>query len=409
MSLFNTRVSLLHTFSVNTFRSSSQEPDYAGLSRTLLDLHRTGAALTTGALVSLLIIISQGDTWQSVEPLISLLGQIDEPLFQTAHELLMGGSADLKSAEFGRRTSKRTSEDLRNVGRERCLEGSIEVAATQKSAELEGKVSPEKMEQGASKGAGTARCQPQNGVNVSLQAVDREEASSAYKFVQLVQESEPDSRLRLGLLGRMADALWFRGLRAQAATLVRTILTQELNRPPHGRPSEVGQTPKPLEFGRSPESSDVAQKPSSPQASKPSDFGPNFRNRQTVKPSEVARTPKPSESIHTWRLDLHNLSDGGACALLMSWLHACQADVRKKRGDPPRRVEVVTGWGKHTLVGGRPAGVSSVQQLVGGILEAMGSPFKTSVVNEGAFIASGEDVRNWLDSCPAIELVDKRV
>jgi hypothetical protein len=349
-----------------------------------------------------------------VEPLISLLSQIDEPLFQIAHELLVSWSASHKSAISARRTSKRTSEGIRSVEIERSPKGSTEVAAEQKFLDWQGQVSPVKMEQGESKAAGTARCRSQdkdNAVNVALQAADGEEASTAHKFVQLVKESEPDSRLRLGLLGRMADALWFRGLRAQAATLVHTILTLELNRPPHGRPSEVGQTPKPLKFARSLEPFDFAQKPPSPQAFKPPDFGPRLSNRRTLKPSEseVALNPKPSEFIHTWRLDLHNLSDGGACALLMSWLHARQADVRKNRGYPSRRVEVVTGWGKHTLVGGRPAGVSSVQQLVGGVLEAMGSPFKTSVVNEGAFSASGEDVRNWLDSCPAIELVDKRV
>ncbi|GAQ83794.1 putative Small MutS-related domain [Klebsormidium nitens] len=291
-----------------------QDPDLESLSKTLRDLHRTSGSLPTAALVSLLILISQADTWQQIQPLVSLLGRIDGQLFQAASELL---SAEPRSPWRVLEDANRAKNDI-----------------------VRGSLDPDE--------------------EWAVQATDR--------FVRLVQAVEPDdSSLLLVLLGRTADALCFRGLRARAATLVRTVLTLELNRAPHGGPI------------------------------RPSD------------PVHVARSR---------RLDLHRLSEGGACALLLSWLRERQADVRgdailgadfdEAAGDPPAVVEIVTGWGKHSLVGGRPAGVSAVQAAVGGVLEKMGAPFETSPANEGLLVASSESVREWLTMCPAIELRDER-
>lgn len=290
--------------------------DFEGLSETLLDLHRTSGPLPTAALVSLLILISQADTWQQIQPLVSLIGRIDGQLFQAASELL---SVELQSPQ-------------------------LSLLGEANRAKVDVVKGSENLDE-----------------NWAVQITDR--------FVRLVQAVEPnDSGLRLVLLGRTADALWFRGMRARAAALVRTVLTLELNRAPDGGP---------------------------------------------VRPFD------PGHVAQSWRLDLHRLSEGGACALLLSWLRERQADVRRgpvpganvseAAGDPPALVEIVTGWGKHSLVGGRPAGVSTVQAAVGGVLKDLGAPFETSAANEGLLVASGESVRAWLKMCPASELRDERV
>ncbi|CAM6096488.1 unnamed protein product [Calypogeia fissa] len=92
-----------------------------------------------------------------------------------------------------------------------------------------------------------------------------------------------------------------------------------------------------------------------------------------------------------WIVDLHVMSIGTAVVALLRTL----AGLRERMlatGDVPDRIEIVTGWGKHSRV----SGFSKIKNVVENILQALHAPFYIDNSNVGCFVGSGQPLVDWL-------------
>ncbi|KAL3687887.1 hypothetical protein R1sor_014196 [Riccia sorocarpa] len=94
---------------------------------------------------------------------------------------------------------------------------------------------------------------------------------------------------------------------------------------------------------------------------------------------------------NNWILDLHVMSKGTAVVALCRTL----ANLRERMlstGVVPDKIEIVTGWGKHSRV----SGLSLVKNAVQNMLGALGSPFYIDSANAGCFVGAGQPLSDWL-------------
>ncbi|CAM6098596.1 unnamed protein product [Calypogeia fissa] len=92
-----------------------------------------------------------------------------------------------------------------------------------------------------------------------------------------------------------------------------------------------------------------------------------------------------------WELDMHDMFLGTASVVLFQWLR--QLKVHCVDGVPvPLTIRVVTGWGKHSDVEGRPVLKHKVLEL----LERMQSPFRIDSHNKGVLMSRGSSLKSWL-------------
>ncbi|XP_024381052.1 uncharacterized protein [Physcomitrium patens] len=92
-----------------------------------------------------------------------------------------------------------------------------------------------------------------------------------------------------------------------------------------------------------------------------------------------------------YSINLHVMSMGTALVALSRTL----SEFREKMlytGVAPERIEIITGWGKHSRV----PGASLVRQAVQNLLTALGSPFYVESSNVGCFVSHGKPLQNWL-------------
>lgn len=114
-----------------------------------------------------------------------------------------------------------------------------------------------------------------------------------------------------------------------------------------------------------------------------------------------------------WIVDLHDNSVGSAVTHFYAWLKelrlAWQVDsvvchiisensplmnfLYQWQPEVPRKICVVTGWGKHSV---RKVGEAPVKSEILAELQRLGGPFYESHENPGRIYASGRMVKKWL-------------
>lgn len=90
-------------------------------------------------------------------------------------------------------------------------------------------------------------------------------------------------------------------------------------------------------------------------------------------------------------INLHVMSMGTALVALSRTLAGFRQTMLYT-GVAPERIEIITGWGKHSRV----TGSSLVRQAVHNLLSALGSPFYVENSNVGCFVSHGQPLSNWL-------------
>ena len=92
-----------------------------------------------------------------------------------------------------------------------------------------------------------------------------------------------------------------------------------------------------------------------------------------------------------WVVNLHVMSNGTAIVALSRTM----ASFRKlilASGVGPKRIDIVTGWGRRSRV----TGASLVRQSVGELLHLFRFPFISEKGNSGCFVGCGEALERWL-------------
>ncbi|CAA6659021.1 unnamed protein product [Spirodela intermedia] len=92
-----------------------------------------------------------------------------------------------------------------------------------------------------------------------------------------------------------------------------------------------------------------------------------------------------------WLINLHVMSDGTAIIALsrtMAWFRSQML----ASGVGPRRIDIITGWGRRSRV----TGASLVRQSVWELLHLFRFPFSTENGNSGCFVGCGEALESWL-------------
>lgn len=92
-----------------------------------------------------------------------------------------------------------------------------------------------------------------------------------------------------------------------------------------------------------------------------------------------------------WSIDLHVMSIGTALVALSRTLSGLR-ETMVYTGRVPERIEIITGWGKHSRV----TGSSLVRHAVQNMLASLGSPFYMENSNLGCFVSSGKPLSEWL-------------
>jgi len=98
-----------------------------------------------------------------------------------------------------------------------------------------------------------------------------------------------------------------------------------------------------------------------------------------------------------YSINLHVMSMGTALVALSRTLSGFRQTMLYT-GVAPERIEIITGWGKHSRV----TGSSLVRQAVQNLLNALGSPFYVENSNVGCFVSHGKPLSNWLHQ-PLVE------
>ncbi|CAI5457725.1 unnamed protein product [Closterium sp. Yama58-4] len=100
-----------------------------------------------------------------------------------------------------------------------------------------------------------------------------------------------------------------------------------------------------------------------------------------------------------WSVDLHEHSNGSACAFLYLWLR----DLRTAwqwHNEIPEAIDIVTGWGRHSkrkdATSDKPAQVAPLKAAILRELHLMRSPFQELSVNAGRLVAGGWAAYSWL-------------
>ncbi|OAE31804.1 hypothetical protein AXG93_1838s1140 [Marchantia polymorpha subsp. ruderalis] len=94
---------------------------------------------------------------------------------------------------------------------------------------------------------------------------------------------------------------------------------------------------------------------------------------------------------NNWIVDLHVMSRGTAVVALSRTLSSLRERMLST-GVVPYRIEIVTGWGRHSRV----SGLSRVKNAVQNMLGALGSPFYIDNANVGCFVGTGQPLADWL-------------
>ncbi|KAG6546847.1 hypothetical protein Mapa_011700 [Marchantia paleacea] len=94
---------------------------------------------------------------------------------------------------------------------------------------------------------------------------------------------------------------------------------------------------------------------------------------------------------NNWIVDLHVMSKGTAVVALSRTLSSLRERMLST-GVVPYRIEIVTGWGRHSRV----SGLSRVKNAVQNMLGALGSPFYIDNANVGCFVGTGQPLADWL-------------
>lgn len=92
-----------------------------------------------------------------------------------------------------------------------------------------------------------------------------------------------------------------------------------------------------------------------------------------------------------WLINLHVMSEGTAVTALsrtLAWFQRRKLDS----GCGPRRIDIITGWGRRSRV----TGASLVRQSVEELLNLFRFPFFTENGNSGCFVGCGEALDQWL-------------
>lgn len=92
-----------------------------------------------------------------------------------------------------------------------------------------------------------------------------------------------------------------------------------------------------------------------------------------------------------WLINLHVMSDGTAVTALSRTLAWFRRQMLMS-GRSPRRIDIVTGWGRRSRV----TGTSLVRNAVQELLRIFSFPFFTENGNSGCFIGCGEPLNRWL-------------
>lgn len=103
------------------------------------------------------------------------------------------------------------------------------------------------------------------------------------------------------------------------------------------------------------------------------------------------------KSRNHYSIDLHVMSMGTALTALSRTLSGFR-ETMLYTGRVPDRIDIITGWGKHSRV----TGSSLVRHAVQNMLTALGSPFYLDNANLGCFVSSGKPLSEWLHQ-PHIE------
>ncbi|ONK81463.1 uncharacterized protein A4U43_C01F29350 [Asparagus officinalis] len=97
------------------------------------------------------------------------------------------------------------------------------------------------------------------------------------------------------------------------------------------------------------------------------------------------------KSSSYWLINLHVMSEGTAVIALSRTLAWFQRQMLAS-GFGPRRIDIVTGWGRRSRV----TGSSLVRQSVEELLHLFRFPFFTENGNSGCFVGCGEALNRWL-------------
>lgn len=92
-----------------------------------------------------------------------------------------------------------------------------------------------------------------------------------------------------------------------------------------------------------------------------------------------------------WLINLHMMSDGTAVIALSRTLAWFRKGIVES-GVRPKRIDIITGWGRRSKV----TGTSLVRQAVDDLLCVFKSPFYTQGRNSGCFIGCGCPLQAWL-------------
>ncbi|KAJ6806555.1 pentatricopeptide repeat-containing protein-like [Iris pallida] len=97
------------------------------------------------------------------------------------------------------------------------------------------------------------------------------------------------------------------------------------------------------------------------------------------------------KSSSYWLINLHVMSEGTAVTALSRTLAWFQRRILES-GTMPRRIDIITGWGRRSRV----TGSSLVRQSVQELLHMFRFPFFTENGNSGCFVGCGEPLNRWL-------------
>lgn len=97
------------------------------------------------------------------------------------------------------------------------------------------------------------------------------------------------------------------------------------------------------------------------------------------------------KSSSYWLINLHVMSEGTAVTALSRTLAWFQRQMLAS-GSGPRRIDIITGWGRRSRV----TGASLVRQSVEELLHAFRFPFFTEHGNSGCFVGCGHALNQWL-------------
>lgn len=92
-----------------------------------------------------------------------------------------------------------------------------------------------------------------------------------------------------------------------------------------------------------------------------------------------------------WLINLHVMSEGTAITALSRTLAWFQRQMMES-GYGPRRIDIITGWGRRSRV----TGSSLVRQSVEELLNLFRFPFYTENGNSGCFVGCGDALSKWL-------------